>query len=87
MVENERRWSPAKGVQVFLTGVEELGPDGQLRIDWFGNVPMRWRDQEVVPLAQTVGAAKDADFLMVERTEGKVSLMPLLVPNRAQVKT
>jgi|SRR5882762_10391459 len=61
-------------------------PDGQPRIDWLGNVPMRWRDQEVVPLAQTVGAAKDADFLMVQRTEGKVSLMPLLVPNNLRAQ-
>jgi hypothetical protein len=86
VVENERRWSPAKGVQVFLTGIEEFGPDGQPRVDWLGNVPMRWRDQEVVPLAQTVGAAKDADFLMVQRTEAKVSLMPLLVPNNLRAQ-
>src|SRR5580704_15138943 len=48
-VWNERRkWSPAHNVQVFLTGIEEEGPDGRYQFTWVGNVPMRWRDQEVV---------------------------------------
>lgn len=79
-VWNERRWSAANGVQVFLTRLDEPGPNNQLQVAWVGNVPLRWRDQEVVPLTQTIGAAKDCDFCMVGRKDG-LSLMPLILPN------
>jgi hypothetical protein len=78
---NARRWTPATGVQVFLTGIEELGPDNLFHLNWIGNVPLRWRDQEVVPILQTIGAAKDCDFCMIQKKKAFVSLMPLLVPN------
>jgi hypothetical protein len=77
---NERRWSTAEGVQVFLTRLDEPGPDNQLRVTWLGNVPLRWRDQEFVPVLQTIGAAKDCDFCMIGKRSG-LSLMPLLLPN------
>jgi hypothetical protein len=78
---NQRRWSPASSVQVFLTRIEEFGPDGLLQTNWAGNVPLRWRDQEFVPLVQSVGAAKDVDFCFVRKHEAKLTLMPLLNPN------
>ena len=77
---NERRWSPVDGVQVYLIRVEEPGPSGALRVVWLGNVPIRWRDQEVVPLFRTIGAAADCDFCRVEK-HGGLSLMPLIMPN------
>jgi hypothetical protein len=70
---------------VFLTGIEELGPNSRYQIMWVGNVPMRWRDQEVVPVTQTIGAPKDADFCMVSRQNNLVSLMPLIAPNNLTV--
>ena len=85
-VWNERRWSPAEQVQVYLTRLAEPGPSDELQVTWVGNVPLRWRDQEVVPLLQTVGAAKDCDFCMVQKKEGTLSLMPLLVPNNLNAR-
>jgi hypothetical protein len=86
LVWNERRkWSPAHGVQVFLTSIEEVGPNGKYQVTWVGNVPMRWRDQEVVPVTATLGAPKDADFLMVGRQGLVLSLMPLIAPNNLPV--
>ena len=85
-VWNERRkWSPAHGVQVFLTSIEEVGPNGKYQVTWVGNVPMRWRDQEVVPVTATLGAPKDADILMVGKQDLVLSLMPLIAPNNLPV--
>jgi hypothetical protein len=85
-VWNERRrWSPAHNAQVFLTSIEEEGPDGRDQVVWVGNVPMRWRDQEVVPVTQTIGAHKDADLLMVGKQSLLLSLMPLIAPNNLPV--
>jgi hypothetical protein len=81
-VWNERRkWSPAHNAQVFLISIEEVGPDDRYQVAWVGNVPMRWRDQEVVPVTQTIGAQKDADFFMVGKQSLVLSLMPLIAPN------
>jgi len=80
-VWNERRWSPAEQVQVFLTRLYEPGPGDEPQLAWVGNVPLRWRDQEFVPLLQTVGAAKDCDFCMVLKNGGTLSLMPVILPN------
>lgn len=79
-VSNGRRWSPAEQTQVFLTRVEELGPTGLWQGRWFGNIPIRWRDQEIVPLLRTIGPAADCDFCRVEK-KGALWLMPVIVPN------
>jgi hypothetical protein len=85
-VWNERRrWSPAHGVQVFLTSIEEVGPNGEFQVAWVGNVPMRWRDQEVVPITATIGSPKHADFFMVAKQNRMLSLMPLIAPNNLRV--
>jgi hypothetical protein len=65
LVRNKWRWPAATGVQLFLIRVEEPGPDGALQIRWTGDVPMRWRHQEVHPLTRTVGASKDCDLFNV----------------------
>jgi len=79
-VSNERRWSPAEGVQVYLSRIEEPGPDGDLQVVWVGNIPIRWRDQEFVPLLRTIGSAADCDLCRVGKASG-FALMPLIVPH------
>jgi hypothetical protein len=79
-VSNEQRWPVAEGVQVYLTRIEEPGPSGAFQVTWLGNVPMRWRDQEFVPLLRTIGPATDCDLCMVLKS-GKLQLMPLITPN------
>jgi hypothetical protein len=84
-VWNERRWSPATDSQVYLTSIEEEGPNGQYQVRWSGNVPMRWRDQEFRTFTQTIGSEQDADLVMINRQANSVSLMPILVPNNLPV--
>jgi hypothetical protein len=85
-VWNERRrWSPANNAQVYLTSIEEIGPNGQYQLTWSGNVPMRWRDQEFKSLTQTIGAEQDADLVMANQQRNSVSLMPILAPNNLTV--
>lgn len=78
-VVNLRRWSPATQVQVFLMRVEEPGPDGEPQVAWSGDVPIRWRHQEVFPPARTVGPSADCDLCSVSK--GKwLKIHPLVVP-------
>ena len=84
-VWNERRWSTAEQVQVYLTRIDEPGPSGKYQLAWSGEVPLRWRDQEFVPLLQTIGAAKDCDFFMVQK-KGGLWLMPLITPNNMKAR-
>jgi hypothetical protein len=79
-VSNGRRWSPAEGVQVYLSRIEEPGQSGDVQVVWFGNVPIRWRDQEYVPLMRTIGSAAECDLCRVQK-KGGFSLMPLILPN------
>ena len=79
-VSNRRRWLTAEEVQVYLTRVEEPGPDDVLQPTWTGNIPMRWRDQEYVPLTRNIGADADIDLFRIERHHG-LFLMPLLTPH------
>ncbi len=84
-VSNQRRWSPANNVQVFLMRLEEPGPDGDLQIKWTGDVPMRWRHQEVFPPARPIGPAADCDLCSV--VKGKwLELLPLITPFNLDVK-
>jgi len=84
-VVNERRWSPASDVQVFLTRVEEPGPNGELQVTWLGEVPLRWRHQEVVPLTRSIGPSADTDLCSVAPNDG-LRLMPLIVPNSLEAR-
>ncbi len=74
-----RRWAPATDVQVFLTRLEEPGPNGIFQVVWVGDVPMRWRNQESSPLTRTIGADADCDLCSVGE-QGWMSLMPLITP-------
>jgi hypothetical protein len=79
-VWNARKWSPAEQTQLFLTRIEEPGPSGDLRTSWSGQIPIRWRNQEIVPLLRTIGPSADCDFCRVEK-KGVLRILPLLVPN------
>ena len=85
-VWNKWRWPLAEQVQVCLIRIDEPGPSGNLQVVWTGNVPLRWRHQEFVPLLQTVGSAKDCDFCAVLKKDGALLLMPLLVPNNLNAR-
>jgi hypothetical protein len=79
-VSNKSRWSPAREVQVFLLRVEEPDAAGQDRITWLGDVPMRWRHQEIRPVALTIGPTTDCDLCSVVQ-EKWVELWPLIIPH------
>jgi len=80
LVSNARRWTPAEQTQVFLTRIEEPEPNGDLHVKWTGEIPIRWRNQEFVPLLRTIGPDSDCDFCRVEK-KGVLSLLPLVAAN------
>lgn len=75
-VSNKRRWSPCTQVQVFLLRVEEPDAASEFKMKWVGEIPIRWRNQEIKPLVQTIGRADDGDLCSVVK-EGGLSLQPL----------
>ena len=85
-VSNARRLSsPAEQVQMLLTRIEEPGPSGDLQTTWFGEIQIRWRNHEFVPLLRTIGAPADCDFCRVDK-KGQLLLMPLILPNNLAVR-
>jgi hypothetical protein len=84
-VLNERRWSSANGVQVFLIRLEEPGPDGELQVKWTGDIPMRWRNQELFPPTRTIGPPYDSDLCYVVKRKW-LELLPLITPYNLNVK-
>jgi hypothetical protein len=79
-ITNRRRFTPAHNVQVFLIRLEEPGPDGQFRVVWAGEIPMRWRNHEINPSSMTIGHSVDCDLCTVGRDKW-LSLSPLIVPH------
>ncbi len=79
-VENRRRWSPAHGVQVFLLRLEEPDAAGEDQVTWVGSIPLRWRHQEIHPLALLIGPSEECDLCSVIRDKW-VELHPLIVPH------
>ena len=84
-VSNARRWSPATQVQLFLTQVEELGPDGSPQVKWVGAAPFQWRHQEIYPPARTIGADADSDLCHVVK-EKWLELHLLVTPFNLEAK-
>ena len=84
-VANSVRWPNATQVQVFLIRVEDFGPDGKPTVSWDGELPMRWRLQEINPLLRTVGAPAQCDLLVA--VKGKwIELQPLVTPNNLDAR-
>jgi hypothetical protein len=75
-----RRWSTATDVRVFLTRMDEQGPDGTFQLAWVGDIPLSWRNQQTSPLTQTVGADTDCDlFFLGDRR--RLRIETLFTPN------
>ena len=84
-VENERRWSPATQVQVFLLRIEEPDAAGEDRLTWIGEMPMRWRHQEIHPRVRTIGYPADCDLCSVIK-EKWLELNLLITPSEINAK-
>lgn len=70
-VSNGRRLlSPAEDVQVFLSRVDELGPDGSWQVTWAGEIPMKWQNQQISPLTRTIGHDYPCDLCGVGSEQG-----------------
>ena len=78
-IDNERRWSPATQAQVFLLRVQEPDAAGEYKITWVGEIPVRWRHQEINPLVRTIGYSADSDLCSVVK-EKWLELHPLIAP-------
>src|ERR1039457_2631164 len=62
-IENLRRWSPAKDLSLHLIELQMPSNVGEgYEREWFGDVPVRCRHQELYPLKRTVGSAVDYDL-------------------------
>jgi hypothetical protein len=64
-VWNQRRWSPATDVQVFLLSVEKPAFAGGNELVWAGEVPLQWRNQQINPLVRVIGAPAECDLCNV----------------------
>ncbi|HXF76019.1 MAG TPA: hypothetical protein VNN13_07995 [Methylomirabilota bacterium] len=84
-VANSRRWSPATQVQVMLLQVEEPGPNGSLKIQWTGAIPLGWRHQQLYPASRTIGAPADVDLCSVVKNKW-VAIHPLVTPFNLEVQ-
>lgn len=80
-VENERRWSTAHNVRVFLLKLERLGVDGKPYIEWSSDgIPLKWQFQEVHPQARAIGHAANVDLVSVVKDKF-LELHPLIKPH------
>jgi hypothetical protein len=79
VVSNRKRWPVATQVQVSTLRIEEPNPGGSSRILWGGEVPLKWKFQEIYPLQRTIGAEADCDFLSVVEGKG-VTLLAMVMP-------
>jgi hypothetical protein len=76
---NTLRWPIATQVQVYLQRIEEPRADGELAIAWTGEIPVRWRNQEINPLVRSIGPEADVDLLQVVEDKW-IGASPLIVP-------
>lgn len=76
-VANASRWPIATQVQVYLIRIERPDASGRMQIVWTGDMPLRWRLQEVKPIALSIGPPADCDLCSV--VKGKwLALHPLV---------
>jgi hypothetical protein len=68
---------------VVLTKVDLMQPDGRYVTKWTGDVPLRWRHQELYPLQRTIGSPIDCDLIVATNMDG-VNLPLVLFPNNLQ---
>jgi len=76
---NNATWPQAKRAQVYMTRVESKGPDGEMRSQWTGNIPILWQYQEAQPLTRPLGPPFDCTLCSVTKG-GFLELWPLIAP-------
>jgi hypothetical protein len=76
-ISTDRRWPLANGVQPYIVRVEEAAPDGTFSVQWHGDVPLRWKLQEIHPLTRTLGPPADCDLIYA--VQDKWIEIPVLV--------
>ena len=82
-VSNVPRWPPATQVAVYLLRIDQLGPDGEFRPTWNGELPLLWQYSEVMPAFRTIGPAVNCALCSV--VKGKwVGLHPQVMPQPFQ---
>jgi len=79
-VRNTRNFPAATDVQVLITRIEIPGPSGDPQLAYVGELPLRWRHQEIYPILRKIDRATDADLFYVT-DELLLRFTPLLVPN------
>ena len=78
-VSNQRRWSPATQVQVYLLRIDQPGPDGQFSPQWSGEIPLLWQYYEALSPIRTIGPSRNCDLCSV--VKGKwMGLHPAVMP-------
>jgi hypothetical protein len=65
VVENLRRWVPARDVRILLQRVEQGNAQGAFDVLWQGEVPLQWSHQTMKPAAMTIGAPEFADLCSI----------------------
>lgn len=80
-----QRLSPATQVNLNLLRIEELNAAGTPSATWLGEIPLKWRHQQIRQLRPTVGPAIDCDLFYV--LPGKwLELQPMIAPNNMKVR-
>lgn len=80
IVSNSRR-EIATDVQVCLQKIENHGPDGNLCSIWEGDIPLRWKDQEMYSsVYKNIGPGEQCDFCLVNENR-ELKLLPLYYKN------
>lgn len=59
--------------------MEEPDAAGEFKVMWLGEIPIRWRNQEIKPLVRTIGHAEDCDLCSVVKDKW-LELHPLISP-------
>jgi hypothetical protein len=80
-----RRWSTVEGVQVFVLRLESPDASGAMRVEWAGDVPLRWKYQEFNPVSRTIGPQGDCDLCNVVK-EKWLELQTLIQPFGLQTR-
>ena len=87
-VTNDNRWPVAHNVQIVITSLEQVGPDGSATTVWTGEIPLMWEYREISALLRTVGRAARAAVAVVadDSTRGRkeLHLMPIIEPSNFQ---
>jgi hypothetical protein len=83
-IENLRRWSPAREVQLLLLQFAEPDSAGHFQATWTtGDLPLQWKHQPIKPLRPTIGSPQDCDLCSVTKMPDgthQLALHPLIRP-------